>query len=338
MKIVYVEARLGEDQKAPEALGGHTVIVLKEPLTPQTVTDEMKDADILTTILETKVDARLLDTMPKVKMVATRSTGFDHIDLEECAKRGITVTNVPSYGENTVAEHSFALILALSRKIVQSFERTERMDFTNRDGLQGFDLRGRTLGVVGIGNIGVWTARIGVAFGMEVIAYDVKHNDELAVSIGFTYVDSLEELLKRSDVISLHVPYLKATHHLINKENIKLIKRGAILVNTARGAVVDTEALLIALEEGILSGVGLDVFEGEEDLFEDIALYSKHLKRDEALQTLLQNHALIARNDVILTPHNAFNSVEAVDRLFQTNVHNIMSFIDGDPVNTVVKK
>lgn len=337
MKVLYVEARLGEKEKAPEALNEHDVIVMEKPLEPSGVTDEMKDAEILTTILETDVNKELLDKLPNIKLVATRSTGYDHIDLAECAKRGITVTNVPSYGENTVAEHSFALILALSRKIFQSYERTEKMNFSDRDGLQGFDLRGRTLGVVGIGNIGKWTARIGVAFGMDVLAYDVKQDDELAAKIGFTYVDSLEELLKRSDVVSLHVPYMKATHHLINKDNIKIMKKGAILVNTARGAVVDTEALLIALEEGILSGVGLDVFEGEEDLFEDIALYSKHPKRDKDLETLLQNHALIARKDVILTPHNAFNSVEAVDRLFQTNIHNIKSFIDGDPVNVVTK-
>jgi D-lactate dehydrogenase len=298
---------------------------------------EAMQAELLSVFVSSKVDKAVLDGMPNLKMIATRSTGFDHIDMEECGKRGIVVCNVPSYGENTVAEHAFALILALSRKIFQSYERTERLDF-DREGLQGFDLKGKTLGVVGTGRIGQHSIRIGAAFGMKVIAYDAFPKPEMAAEMGFAYVDSLGELLGQSDVITLHVPYMPETHHMINKENVRSIKRGAVLVNTARGALVDTEALLLALEEGIISGAGLDVLEGEDETFEDVAVMSRGFSGNADLKALLRIHILVARRDVIITPHNAFNSAEAVRRIFDTTVENIQSFINGKPVNVVVKK
>lgn len=334
MTIIYADAREQDEGKAREALSPHNVVMVLGELLPDAVTEEMRGANILSLMAWTKADAKLLEALPELKFITTRSTGYDHIDLAECKRRGIAVANIPTYGENTVAEHTFALILALSRKLFQSYERTERMNF-DREGLQGFDLRGRTLGIIGMGNIGKWVARIGVAFGMNVIAHDVHPSDDLAAKIGFSYASSFEDLLGRSHVITLHVPYIKATHHLINKKNISSIHKGAILVNTARGGVVETEALLEALDTGILAGAGLDVFEGEDDLFEDIALILNTPAHDKDLATLVRNHALIRRENVILTPHNAFNSEEAEERLFQTNIHNIKSFLTKDPVNLV---
>jgi D-lactate dehydrogenase len=336
MKLAFFDAQDYDKEWLSSSLPEVDKIVEEGGLSAEAVGgyQDTYEVDIVSVFVTSKVDKEVLDKYPQLKMIATRSTGFDHIDMEECKRRGIIVANVPSYGENTVAEHAFALILALARKIFQSYERTERLSF-DRDGLQGFDLKGKKLGVVGTGKIGCHSIRIGSAFGMEVIAYDAYPNEERAKEMGYTYVDSLDELLAQADVVTLHVPYMPETHHMINKDNIKKIKKGAILVNTARGALVDTEALLLALEDGILSGAGLDVLEGEDETFEDVAVMSRGFRGNADLKTLLRNHILIARDDVIITPHNAFNSIEAVRRIFDTTIKNIDDFVRGDMKNEV---
>lgn len=341
MKIAYFEADAEEEKLVREALGEMDVVVFREELSEKFIPPEVRDAEVVSIFVDTKITPQVLDQLLKLKMIATRSTGFDHIDMEECAKREIAVTNVPTYGEHTVAEHTFALILALSRKIFQSYERTERRKFS-REGLMGFDLFGKTLGVVGTGNIGRNTVKIGLGFGMKVIAHDVQPNPAFAkASAGlgdFRYVDSLDVLLSGSNVITLHVPLLPGTRHLINKENVQRIKPGAILVNTARGGLVETEALLWALGEGVLAGAGLDVMEEEGDMFDDLAVWSKGIPAGKDIQTLLRNHILIAREDVLITPHNAFNSREAVRMIFDTTMNNIRTWSAGQPQNVVVKK
>lgn len=334
MKIAFFGKESGEKAAIEQQLSDHEVLVIEKPLESEFVPDSAKDVQIVSVFMDSTIDAPVLDKLPNLKLVTTRGTGFDHINVEECRKRGIVVSNVPSYGDNTVAEHAFALILALSRKLYLAYERTEHANF-DRDGLRGFDLRGKTLGVIGAGNIGCNAARIGVGFGMNVIAFDTRKDDQRAKENGFSYVSTLNELLEKSDVITIHVPYMSSTHHLINKENIKNIKSGAILVNTARGGVVDTEALLWALEEKILAGAGLDVLEEEEDIHEDISLLSKGFPKGKDIATLLRNHMLIARQDVIITPHNAFNSREALERIFETTIQNIQAFTKGNPINIV---
>jgi len=336
VKIAYFEAEQGEPKQLREVFPKFQLTVLPEPLNEETVA-AADDAEVVSVFVGSSVTEHVLDQMPNLKLVTTRSTGFDHIDLNACKKRGIMVCNVPTYGENTVAEQAFALILALSRKIFQSFERTEKMNF-DRKGLQGFDLYGKTLGVIGTGNIGKHAIRIGRGFSMHVLAYDVKRDPRLAAELNFTYADSLEDLLSQSDVITIHVPYIAPTHHMINKENVKDIKPGAILVNTSRGAIVETEALLWALEKKILSGAGLDVLEEENDTYEHIQLLSEGFPKNKDIATILRNHILVDRDDVIITPHNAFNSVEAARRIFDTNAGNIFAFIDGRPMNVVVSK
>lgn len=336
MNLAYFETDSEEQKQLKPAFPNYRLTVLPDVLTEETAA-AAQDAELLSVFVNSKVTAKVIEEMPNLRFVSTRSTGFDHIDLDACKKRNILVSNVPTYGENTVAEHSFALILTLSRKIFLAYERTERMDF-DREGLQGFDLLGKTLGVVGTGNIGKHVIRIGNGFSMNVIAFDVKQDPKLAEELNFTYANSLNELLSQSDIITLHVPYLPATHHLINKENINDIKIGAILINTARGALIDTEALLMALDKKILSGAGLDVIEGEDDTYELAELLSKGTPKNKDIATILRNHVLIARDDVVITPHNAFNSIEAVQRIFDTNVRNIRSFVEGNPVNLVEKK
>lgn len=307
------------------------VRVINEPLNADTA-KLAADAEIVTVFIYSEVGREVLDAMPNLKMVATRSTGYDHIDIGECAERGIMVANVPRYGENTVAEHAFGLILALSRKIYQAVVHTSRMDFST-EGLRGFDLKGKTLGVIGAGAIGMHVIRIGKGFGMDVVAYDAREQQLLAEVLGYRYV-SLEELLSKSDVISLHVPLIPQTYHLINHDTIKMIKRGAILINTARGGVVDTSALVVALNEGIIVGAGLDVLEGEESIKEEAQLMADSVPV-EKLRTIVQNYALLHRDNVIITPHIGFFSVEAEERIMETTLDSVRLFGEGTPANIV---
>src|SRR3989338_10419303 len=223
------------------------------------------DAEVISVFVNHPVDAAEMNKYPKLKLIATRSTGVDHIDAEEAKKRGIAVASVPGYGAPTVAEFAFALVLALSRKVCDDNKQVTETGSFSQNGLTGFDLAGKTMGVVGAVSIGQHMARIAKGFGMQVLVSDAFKNDALAKEIGLTYAE-LPELLGASDIISLHVPYMKETHHLINTGNIGQIKKGAYLINTARGAVVETAALIKALEEGILAGAGLDVLEEEGDM------------------------------------------------------------------------
>ena len=288
--------------------------------------------DVLSVFIYSRLDKIVLGRARRLKFIATRSTGFDHIDLGVCARRGIQVSNVPYYGENTVAEHTFALILALSRKVHQAHVRAARGDFSF-EGLQGFDLKGKTFGVIGTGHIGLHAIRIAKGFGMRVIAHDVFPNAFLADTLGYEYVD-FDTLLSHSDIISLHAPYRKETHHMINAGNIGRIKKGALLINTARGGLVDTEALARALDNGTLSGAGLDALEGEDLIKEERQILVKDFST-EHLRTLLQNHILLNRDNVVITPHIAFNSKEAFQRILDTTVGNIAAFLRGRPENLV---
>jgi D-lactate dehydrogenase len=290
------------------------------------------DAEIVSMFIHSTVSAEVIARLPRLRLVTARSTGFDHVDLAACRERGIVVSNVPLYGENTVAEHTFALILALSRNLHRAYVRTVGGDFSLA-GLRGFDLQGKTLGVIGAGSIGLHVIRIARGFGMEVVASDVRQTRLLAEVLGFRYVE-LDDLLANSDVISLHLHYSPAVHHLIDRARLATVKRGALLVNTARGALVDTEALLWALDEGILAGAGLDVFEGEDVMEREEVLLAK-AGAEEQLRAAMRVHLLQRRENVVLTPHIAFNSHEAVRRILDTTIDNVDAFLRGGPQNLV---
>jgi D-lactate dehydrogenase len=332
MRIAFYEVEDWEKSYLSEALAEHQLSFEEKPLDASNAA-AAADAEAVSVFIYSKVGAETLALLPKLKIVTTRSMGFDHIDLAACKERGIVAARVPAYGERTVAEHAFALILALSRKVFLAYERTEKAVF-DYHGLQGFDLFGKTIGVVGGGKIGLNVARIAKGFGMEVLVSDPFPKPELAAEIGFSYA-SFEDLLRRSDVVSLHAPYMPATHHLINETNVMTMKRGAILVNTARGALIDTKALLAGLDAKVLSGAGLDVLEEECFVKEESELMSRDFPKKCDLGTIVRNHMLIARNDVVITPHIAFNSREAVERILATTVHNLNGFIEGKPVNLV---
>ena len=290
------------------------------------------DVDALSVFIHSQVTAQVLEGLPHLKFIATRSTGFDHIDLDACLSRGIVVSNVPSYGENTVAEHTMALLLMLSRKVHQSVlqVRSGRVDLAE---LTGFDLQGKTIGVIGAGHIGLHVIRIARGFGMRVLAHDVRSDPLLADLLGFAYV-SMDQLLAESDIVTLHCPLTEKTEHLLGRAQIGRMKRGALLINTSRGGLVDTDALVGALESGRLSGAGLDVLEGEELIKEDKQLLAQPVDV-ERLRTAVRNRVLLARDDVVFTPHNAFNSREALVRILEVTLANLEAYRAGQPVHKV---
>lgn len=335
MKIHYFSCEAWEEEYVRAKLPGVDITFHEGPFSAYAeLTDP--EADVLCTFIESPVGSAEMSRFPTLKLIATRSTGFDHIDLTAAKARGVAVANVPFYGENTVAEFAFALLLALSRRIIDADERVRNGVFSPA-GLRGFDLSGKTIGVVGTGHIGAHLIRMAQGFGMTVVGFDAFPNADLSHALNFSYAPTLAELLAVADVISLHVPYNEHTHHLINKGNIGSIKKGACLINTARGAVVETDALVEALRSGILAGAGLDVLEEEGDLADETALLASPHPREETLKTALENHYLIDHPRVIVTPHLAFNTTEAVERILDTTIDNIRHFAEGSPTNIVTK-
>jgi len=332
MNVAFFELEAWEKEYVRERLAGSECRFYDHPLAGESIA-QVADCPVLAVFVHSAVDKEAIGALPNLRYLTTMSTGFDHIDLEACKARGIPVSNVPAYGDNTVAEHAFALILALTRRLIPSIDRTRAFDFTT-EGLTGIDLKGKTIGIVGCGRIGQHAIRMAKGFEMNVLAFDVKKDPQLAKELGFDYAD-LNDLFARSDIISLHVPYNKFTHHLINKESIQHIKRGAYLINTARGGLVETEALLEALDTGIIAGAGLDVLEGECEIKEEKQLLTKRFKDTCDLKMILEDHVLMRHPSVIVTPHNAFNSHEALVRILDTTISNIKAFAEGHPENLV---
>lgn len=289
--------------------------------------------DAAAVFIYSRMNREVLAKCGRLLHIATMSTGFDHIDLKECKRRKISVSNVPLYGDNTVAEHTFALILALSRKIHKAYQRTLVGEFS-LEGLMGFDLKGKTIGVVGTGHIGRHVVRIARGFEMNILVYDKYPSRELEIEMGASYV-SLDRLLRESDIVTIHCPLTQETRHLINEKNIMGMRRGALLINTARGPIVSTHALVRALEAGVLGGAGLDVLEEESIVKEETQILSKSFDL-ENLRTVLTNHILIRHPNVIVTPHVAFYSREALLRILDTTVENICGFVAGRPKNLVL--
>lgn len=323
---IHIERRLKEKNIDAE------VKFLNEEL-DNTNVKNFSDAEIISVFIYSKITKDVIDSMPNLKYIVTRSTGFDHIDIEYAKKKGIKVSNVPGYGNNTVAEYTFGLILALARKFKTMILNIERGDFS-RQGLMGIDIMGKTIGIIGTGRIGSYVAKIAHGFGMNILAYDRSKKQNLIEQYGVKYV-GLEELLSNSDIVTLHVPYTKSTHHLINRFNIKLMKLDAMLINTSRGPVVETEAIIEALREGRLSGgVALDTFEAEDVIIEEEFLKKEHLPATK-LKKALEAYYVLRQENVIVSPHNAYNTRDALQRILDITVDNIESFLKGNPKNIV---
>ena len=324
--------RLHIERKLKEKNISGEVFFFKEALDINNV-NKAKDAHILSVFIYSKVTSQVIDKIPNLKLIITRSSGYDHIDVKYALKKGIKVAHIPGYGNNTVAEYTFALILALARKMKPMVENATKGIFT-REGLMGIDIMGKTIGIVGTGRIGSHVARIAYGFGMKILAYDRSKNKEVVEKYNAEYV-GLEELLSRSDIVTVHLPYNRATHFLINRFNIKLMKLDAMLINTSRGEVVELDAIVEALKEGRLAGgVGLDTIETEitqeEELMRKTGLTTLKLKKAAEAKYLL------SQANVIVSPHIAYYTKDASERILDMTVDNIQKFITEGELLTPV--
>jgi D-lactate dehydrogenase len=286
-----------------------------------------KGYDVVCPFVNDCVDAATLERLHAggTRLIALRSAGFNHVDLAAAQRLGIGVVRVPAYSPYAVAEHAVGLILALNRKIPRAVARTREGDFSLH-GLLGFDLHGKTVGVIGTGIIGRCFARIMAGFGMQVLAHDPGPPATELLALGGRYVP-LDTLLADSDIVSLHCPLLPSTYHLINSGALAKMKRGAMLINTGRGGLVESNALVGALKSGQLGHLGLDVYEEEGGIFfED---HSNLPLQDDVLARLLMFP------NVIVTAHQAFFTREAMSEIAQTTLGNVEAWRDGTPRNVV---
>ncbi len=300
MRIRCYDFRPWQEWRVREALAEHDVIVTSEPLS----SENLADADVLITRprrLKLRFTKEVLARLPSLKLLATISTGHDHIDLAACKEREVIVAHVPGYGATCVAEHAFALLLGLAKELPRAM---------SGESPEGVELAGKTLGVIGAGAIGRRVLRIGKAFGMRCLAYDIITDEEAARRTGYEYAPR-EEILAESDAISLHAPLASENKHLLDEKAFALMKKGVLIVNTSRGELIKTRALLDAIAEGKVRGAGLDVW---EEGFEE---------------------ELRGSPRIILTPHNGSNTREAQERILDRTIRNVKAFLAGAPENVV---
>lgn len=267
-----------------------------------------------------QLDASVLGALSAggTRLIALRSAGFNHVDVGKARDLGLTVVRVPAYSPHAVAEHTVALILTLNRKIHRAYARVREGNFV-LDGLLGFDMHGRTVGIVGTGKIGTVVARILLGLGCEVIAHDLKPNQECKAK-GVTYL-TLDEIWSRSDIITLHAPLTAETRHLVDAKAIARMKRGVMIINTGRGALIDTTAVIAGLKAGQIGYLGLDVYEEEEGLFfQDL---SSEVLQDDVFARLL------TFSNVVVTGHQAFFTREALEAISETTLANVTAFEKG---------
>lgn len=305
---------------------GHELRFFETRLTPDTAV-LAAGCDVVCPFVNDDAGAATIEALAKegVSVLALRSAGFNHVSLEATARHGMVVTRVPEYSPHAVAEHCVGLILSLNRKIHRAYSRVRDSNFALA-GLLGFDLHGKTVGVIGTGKIGTRFAEIISGFGTKVIAADPFPNDR-CIELGVTYLDP-EQVLADADIVSLHCPLTPETHHLIDRERLNLMRDGAMLINTSRGALIDTTAVIDALKSGKLGYLGLDVYEEEADLFfEDL---SEQVLLDDVFSRLL------TFPNVLITGHQAFFTVEALRAIAATTLESISAIERGETPSTVV--
>jgi D-lactate dehydrogenase len=295
------------------------------------------DLSVISVPATIPVDEDLLKKLPRLRLIASRSTGFDQIDADAIKKRRIVVTNTPGYGSASVAEYTFAMILSLSRKLPTVLHETYNSN-PNRRRERGFDLNSKTIGIIGLGNIGKGVAQIAYGIGMRILAYDINRDEKLASWLKIEYTDDLDYLLRNSDIVTLHIPYTPENQHFIDIEKLNLMKKNALLINTARGDLVDTVALVHALNRGDIHGAALDVVE-DEYLLDPDNLIDLATNQDKSAKSTIR-HALALLTlermpNVIITNHNAYNTVEAIERINKMTVENIVGFYHGNKIHTV---
>lgn len=308
MKITFLEVEKEDEEKIkakfPEAK------IFNDVLSEEEIIANCQETEILSVFIYSKISKKVIENLPKLKQIVTRSVGYDHIDLKIAQKKEIKVCNVPDYGAHAIAEHVFALLLSGIRRISEGEDRVEKdLDF-NFKGLRGVTLKGKTLGIIGTGKIGRNVARIAsLGFLMDVIAYDPYPDENMARENHFKYVN-LEEIWKESDIISLHCPLLKETKHLVNQETIEKMKSEVVIINTSRGGVIKTVDLVQGLESGKISYAVLDVLEHEKNIE--------------------NNKKLLEMSNVIITPHVAFYADDSMNKMYEDAFQSIDRFLNGE--------
>lgn len=301
----------GHDIEVSEKDGVLTTEELKKALSE-------KEYDAVLCLLTDQVDAEVFDAAPSAKIFANYAVGYNNIDTDAAKERGVTVTNTPGVLTDTVAEYAFSLVLAVAKRIPEADRYTRKGKYEGwaPELFLGSDMKGKTLGVLGAGRIGSGVAtRAKRGLGMEVIYYDIKPNDELEKEIDCTYKENIDDVLKEADVVTVHVPLLESTTHLINAERLSLMKNSAYLINTSRGPVVDEDALVAALKDGTIRGAGLDVYEDEPKLASGLA----------------------ECENVVITPHIASATEETRGKMSEIAAQNILDFLAGEePENKIV--
>ena len=324
MRVAMFSAKSYERTLLDELNAGHQheLVYFDTRLGPGTVS-LAAGFPVVSVVVNDVVDRDVLKQLAAggTKLVATRSTGFNHIDLGAARELGVKVVRVVDYSPNSVAEFTVGLLLALNRKMPRAYNRTREGNF-ELDGLMGFDLVGRTVAVIGTGKIGIIFARIMAGFGCELLGFDVHRSPEFE-KLGGRYAEA-DEIVAEADVISLHCPLTAQTHHIVNARMLARVKRGALLINTSRGGLVDTEAVIEALKSGQLGGIAIDVYEQEASLFfKDL---SSTVISDDVIQRL------VSFPNVIVTGHQAFFTREALETILETTLRSISDCAAGRPL------
>jgi len=281
--------------------------------------------NIISIFIYSKVDKQILSLLNNCRAIITRSMGYDHIDVDSAKKKGIKVYNIYDYGTNTVAEFTLLLILMLLRKIKKIFYDYGINEKIDPKAFRGEELKGKTIGIVGTGNIGIRLIELLSQFGVNILAYSRSKKKDIEEKYGVRYVDRFEDLLKESDIISFHVPLTSQTYHMLNKDNIVHLKNGVYIINTSRGSVVDTEAIISAIKEGKIKGIAMDVFEGEKLERIEMDMLFKSSYELEELKEVLAYKMLRHYENVIITPHIGYDTEEAIARILDTTVKIIFS-------------
>ncbi|MCK5080689.1 MAG: hypothetical protein KAQ63_00865 [Candidatus Moranbacteria bacterium] len=308
MKITFLEVEDEDKNKVQKVFS--KAKILSGVLPEDEIIEKCQDTEILCVFIYSQISQKVIKSLPKLKLIVTRSVGYDHIDLKAAKEKGLIICNVPDYGSHVIAEHVFALLLSGIRRISEGEERVEKEHKFEFQGLRGIALKGKTLGIIGMGKIGRNVARMAsLGFLMDVVAYDPFPDEDLARENHFEYVKQ-DEIWQKSDIISLHCPLLPETHHLVSNKVIDKMKKGVVIINTSRGGVVKTPDLVKGLKSEKIAYAVLDVLEHEKNIND--------------------NKELLEMSNVIITPHVAFYADDSMNRMYEEALSSIERFLKDE--------
>ena len=331
-KILFFDTKDYEEKFFTENINKNNTLIFKnESLDENSIlTKDDLSCEVLSIFTGSRVTSNVLKKFENLKIILTRSVGYSHIDTDYCKENNIVIANTPHYGDYTVSEFSFGILLNLLRKISFAEDMLKRGEMYPQT--FGTELFGKTIGIVGTGSIGEKSVKIAHGFSMNILCNDLSHNQKLIDTYGVSFVD-IDTLCKFADIIMLHAPLTPKTYHLINKEKIALMKDSAVIINTARGELIETEALFDALLQKKISGAALDVLEFEETISNKRPCDKLNLK---TLRTSLINTKLMNLDNTLITPHIAYDTKEAINRILEITLKNFIEFTNGKEIENKV--